>query len=130
MSIVSIEQIVLLLVAVALVALIFYVSSALVSTDWSVDGPFVLRLLLVSIIAVLVIPFVSDLAHELGVGELGLLFGFVILIFVVRYVLVEELPVADDWLASIVITLLGVVLIYAVQELADRFFDTRMLSVL
>lgn len=125
----SIEQLILLLVAVVLVTLIFYASSALVSSDWSIDGPFVLRLLLVSLIAVLVIPFVSGVAHDLGIDELGLLFGFVILIFVVRYVLVEELPVADDWLASIVITLLGVVLIYAVQELADRFFDTRMLTV-
>lgn len=125
----SIEQLILLLVAVLLVALIFYASSALVSSDWSIDGPFALRLLLVSLIAVLVIPFVSGVAHDLGIDELGLLFGFVILIFVVRYVLVEELPVADDWLASIVITLLGVVLIYAVQELADRFFDTRMLTV-
>ncbi len=125
----SIEQLILLLVAVLLVALIFYASSALVSSDWSMDGPFVLRLLLVSLIAVLVIPFVSGVAHDLGIDALGLLFGFVILIFVVRYVLVEELPVADDWLASIVITLLGVVLIYAVQELADRFFDTRMLTV-
>lgn len=125
----SIEQFILLLVSMALVALIFYVSSALVSSDWSADGSFVLRLLLVSVVAVLVIPFVRDVFHELGVVELGLLFAFVMLIFLVRYVLVEELPVSDDWLASIVISLIGVVLIYVVQELADRFFNTAMLSV-
>lgn len=119
---------ILLLVSVVLVALIFYVSCALVSSDWSADGPFALRLLLVSVVAVLVIPFVRDVFHELGVVELGLLFAFVILIFLVRYVLVEELPVSDDWLASIVISLIGVVLIFVVQELADRFFDTAMLS--
>ncbi len=124
----SIEQLILLLVSVVLVALIFYVSCALVSSDWSADGPFALRLLLVSVVAVLVIPFVRDVFHELGVVELGLLFAFVILIFLVRYVLVEELPVSDDWLASIVISLIGVVLIFVVQELADRFFDTAMLS--
>ena len=119
---------ILLLVSVVLVALIFYVSCALVSSDWSADGPFALRLLLISVVAVLVIPFVRDVFHELGVVELGLLFAFVILIFLVRYVLVEELPVSDDWLASIVISLIGVVLIFVVQELADRFFDTAMLS--
>ena len=119
---------ILLLVSVVLVALIFYVSCALVSSDWSADGAFALRLLLVSVVAVLVIPFVRDVFHELGVVELGLLFAFVILIFLVRYVLVEELPVSDDWLASIVISLIGVVLIFVVQELADRFFDTAMLS--
>lgn len=125
----SIEQFILLIVSMALVALIFYVSSALVSSDWSADGSFVLRLLLVSVVAVLVIPFVRDVFHELEVVELGLLFAFVMLIFLVRYVLVEELPVSDDWLASIVISLIGVVLIYVVQELADRFFNTAMLSV-
>lgn len=124
----SIEQLILLLVSVVLVALIFYVSCALVSSDWSADGTFALRLLLVSVVAVLVIPFVRDVFHELGVVELGLLFAFVMLIFLVRYVLVEELPVSDDWLASIVISLIGVVLIFVVQELADRFFDTAMLS--
>ena len=35
---------------------------------------------------------------------------------------------SDAWLASIVISLIGVVLIFVVQELADRFFDTAMLS--
>ena len=124
----SIEQLLLLLVAIVLVALIFFVSSALVASEWSADGPFVLRLILVSVIAVFVIPFISGVANEAGVGELGLLFAFVILVFVVRFMLVDELPVSDDWLASIVISLLGVVMIYAVQELADRFFDTRMLS--
>lgn len=124
----TIEQIILLIVAFALVALIFYVSSAMVASDWSADGPFVLRLLLVSVIAVLMIPFIQDLAHELRIDELGLLFAFVLLVVVVRFVLVEELPVSDDWLASIVISLLGVVMIFVFQEIADRLFDTTMLS--
>lgn len=126
----TLEQAFLLLIAFALVSLIFYVSSALVAGDWSADGPFILRLLLVSVVAVFMIPFIQDLAHELRIDELGLLFAFVILIVVVRYVLVEELPVSDDWLASVVISLLGVILIFVFQEVADALFDTRMLSLL
>lgn len=123
-----IEQVLLFLVALLLVAFIFYISSALVANEWTVDGPFALRLVVLSIAAVIVIPFVRELCTEVGIGDLGLLFAFVLLIFIVRYLLVEELPVSEDWLSAIVISFLGVLLIYAVEELAVRLFDVRMLS--
>lgn len=123
-----IEQILLFMIALLLVALIFYISSGLVSNEWTIDAPFMFRLIVLSIAAVIVIPFLREIADEAGVGELGLLFAFVVLIFIVRYLLVEELPVSEDWLSAIVISFLGVLLIYVVAEIAFRFFDTRMLS--
>jgi len=124
----AIDQIVLLLVMIALVALIFFASGALVSRDWSCSGTYALRLVLVSLIAVVLIPIFRDAAGNLNIGELGLLFAFVLLIVVVRFILVDELTVTDDWLAAIVISLLGVVLIYAVDEVAHSLFDIRVLS--
>lgn len=124
----GIPELLMLVVAVALVTLIFYVSGALVSSEWSATGSYVLRLVLVAVIAVVVIPVFRDAANEFDLGDLGLLFGFVLLIFIVRFVIVEELTISDDWLASIVISLLGVVLIYIVDEVGRRLLDVELLA--
>jgi hypothetical protein len=84
---------------------------------------------LVSVIAVVVIPVFENAANRFDLGELGLLFAFVLLIIVIRFVLVDELTVNDDWLASIVIALIGVVLIYIVAELASRLSDASLLPI-
>jgi len=65
---------------------------------------------------------------EFDLGDLGLLFAFVLLILAVRFILVIELTVSDEWLASIVISLIGVVLFYIVDEIAMHLADIQMLS--
>jgi len=124
----SLEELALLLIAILLAAVIFYISGAIVGQDWSASGTYILRVLLVSVIAVVVIPVFRDAANQFDLGELGLLFAFVLLIIVIRFVLVDELTVNDDWLASIVIALIGVVLIYIVAELASRYSHIALLS--
>lgn len=125
----SLEELALLLIAILLAAVIFYISGAIVGQDWSASGTYILRVLLVSVIAVVVIPVFRDAANQFDLGELGLLFAFVLLIIVIRFVLVDELTVNDDWLASIVIALIGVVLIYIVAELASRYSHIALLSI-
>ena len=118
----DLEVLALFLLAILLAAVIFYVSGAVVGQDWSASGSQILRILVVSIIAVVVIPIFRSVAEELSVGELGLLLAFVILIIVVRYVLVEDMTVSDEWLAAIVLSLIAVVLIYVVDEASNSLF--------
>jgi len=118
----------LILAAIILVSIILYVSGALVSRDWSVSNSYILRVLVTAIIAVLIIPIFRDAAGEFRMDELGLLIAFVLLIIAIRFLIVDELTVADDWLASIVIALVAVVLIYVVDMVADELFDIRLLS--
>ncbi len=125
----SLEELALLLIAILLAAVIFYISGAIVGQDWSASGTYLLRILLVSVIAVVVIPVFENAANRFDLGELGLLFAFVLLIIVIRFVLVDELTVNDDWLASIVIALIGVVLIYIVAEIASRLSDASLLPI-
>lgn len=120
---------ILLIAAIVLVAVIFYVSGALVSQDWSTSGSLILRILVVSLIAVFIIPAFRDAAASIDVGDLGLLVAFVLLVIVVRFILVEELAVAEEWLASIVISLIAVVLIYIVDEASRALFDLRLLEI-
>ncbi len=121
-------QLMLLIIAIVLVSIIFYVSGAIVSGDWVVQTPYVLRIVIVAIFAVLVIPVFRNAMGEFDLGDLGLLFAFVLLILAVRFIMVIELTVGDEWLASIVISLIGVVLIYIVDEAARRLADVQMLS--
>ena len=121
-------QLVLLIIAIALVSIIFYISGAIVSGDWVVQAPYVLRIVIVSIFAVVAIPVFRNAMGEFDLGDLGLLFAFVLLILAVRFILVIELTVSDEWLASIIISLIGVVLIYIVDEVAMHLADIQMLS--
>jgi hypothetical protein len=121
-------QFVLLIIAIALVSIIFYISGAIVSGDWVVEVPYVLRIVIVSIFAVVAIPVFRNAMGEFDLGDLGLLFAFVLLILAVRFIMVIELTVSDEWLASLVISLIGVVLIYIVDEVAMHLADIQMLS--
>jgi hypothetical protein len=125
----NLEALILLIAAIVLVAVIFYVSGALVSQDWSASGSLILRILVVSLVAVFIIPAFRDAAASIDVGDLGLLVAFVLLVVVVRFILVEELAVAEEWLASIVISLIAVVLIYIVDEASRALFDLRLLEI-
>ena len=124
----SIGEFILLIAAIALVTLILYVSGAIVSRDWSATGTYVLRILVVAIVAVIVIPVFRDAAGEFHLGDLGLLLAFVLLIIAIRFLIVDELTVSDEWLASIVIALRAVILIYVVDRVADELFDVRLLA--
>ncbi len=125
----NLEALILLIAAIVLVAVIFYVSGALVSQDWSASGSLILRILVVSLVAVFIIPAFRDAAASIDVGDLGLLVAFVLLVVVVRFILVEELAVAEEWLASIVISLIAAVLIYIVDEASRALFDLRLLEI-
>jgi len=127
-GIMDLGQLILLIIAIALVSVIFYISGAIVSGDWVVQAPYVLRIVIVSIFAVVAIPVFRNAMGEFDLGDLGLLFAFVLLILAVRFILVIELTVSDEWLASIVISLIGVVLIYIVDEVAMHLADIQMLS--
>ncbi len=109
-------------------SVIFYISGAIVGQDWSLPAPYLVRVIAVAIVAVVAIPLLRSGAEQLQLGELGVLLAFVILIIVVRFLMVEELAVSDEWLASIAISLVGVVLIYVVDALSQAVFDVRILA--
>jgi hypothetical protein len=124
----TLEELLLIIVAIILVALVFYVSGAVVSQDWTITAPYALRILVVAILAVLVIPVFRDAAAQFDLGDLGVLLAFVLLIIAVRFIVIEELTVSDDWLAAMIVSLLAVVLFYIVEAVA-RVFGVALVSV-
>lgn len=124
----TIEELLLIIAAIVLVTILFYVSGAIVSQDWSITAPYALRILVVAILAVFVIPVFRDAASQFDLGDLGLLLAFVLLIVAVRFIVVEELTVSDDWLAAIIVSFLAVVLFYIIEAVA-RLFHVALVSV-
>jgi predicted ABC-type exoprotein transport system permease subunit len=125
----NLEALIMLIVVIILVAVIFYISGALVSQDWSLGGSLVLRIIIVTLVAVFVIPLFANIGSA-DLGHLGVLLAFIILVVVVRFVLVEELAVSDEWLASIIISFIAAVLIFTVDAVSREFFDLRLLELL
>ncbi len=119
----------LLLVAVMVVLLVFYASAAVVAQDWSAGPEHFLRLLIVTLVFVFVVTAVSNMSREHVFSDLMLLLSFVILVVVVRFVLVEELAVSDDWLASMIVSLIGVTLIFMIDALMDALLDLSLPSI-
>ena len=122
--------IVLVAVLLLIVIAVFYLSAGIVSQDWAASPSYVLRMFVVALIFVFVVPVVSDIGgRDEGLSNFMLLLSFVFLVIVVRFVIVEELAVPDDWLSSMVISLIGVGLIFVIEEIADRLFDLSLPSV-
>ena len=120
---------VVLCVAILIVMLMFYLSAGVVSQDWAASPSYLLRIFAVSLVFVFIVPIVSDLGREQGLSDFMLLLSFVFLVVVVRFVMVEELAVPDDWLASMVISLIGVGLIFVIEEVSTRLFDIGLPSI-
>jgi hypothetical protein len=124
----TLEELLVIVIAIILVTLVFYVSGAIVSQDWSITAPYLLRILVVAILVVFVIPAFREAASGFDLGELGVLLAFVLLIIAVRFVVIEELTVSDDWLAAIVVSFLAVVLFYLIEAIA-RTLDVAFVPV-
>lgn len=119
-------HLILLLATLLIVMLVFYVSAAAVARDWSAGAEYIFRIFIVSLIAVFVVPMVSQLGGEYVVYDLMLLLSFVVLVAVVRFVLIEDLAVSDDWLAAMIVSLIGVSLIFLVDIVSGELFDVNL----
>jgi hypothetical protein len=124
----ELDSLLLMCATVAVVAFVFYVAASIANRDWSTNIYYVLRLVAVAAIAVFVIPVFRSIGAEFGLGDLGLLLSFVVLIVAVRFLIVDELTVSDDWLSSIGISLIGVIMIFILNEVFVRVMDIRMFA--
>ena len=74
-------------VAIVVVLMALYISIRLVAGRKATDAPFILRLLVVAVIAVFAIPALSTIGSRLGIEQLAPIIAFVVLIYSVRYII-------------------------------------------
>ena len=124
----EISDILLICATIIIVILIFYVSAAIVAQDWSATPSYALRICFVALVFVFVVPMVSELGRDQDFAGLMVLASFMFLVVLVRFIMVEELAVADDWLASMVISFMGVAMIFVIEVPSERLFDLGLPS--
>lgn len=125
----EITDIILLCATILIVMLIFYVSAAIVAQDWSATPSYALRTLVVALVFVFVVPMVVELGKGHDLSGLMILLSFVFLVVLVRFIMVEELAVPDDWLAAMVISLMGVIMIFVIEVVSEELLDIGLSSV-
>ena len=124
----EISDVLLVCATIIIVILIFYVSAAIVAQDWSSTPSYAIRICVVALVFVFVVPMVSELGRDHDLSGLMTLVSFIFLVVLVRFIMVDELAVADDWLASMVISFMGVAMIFVIEALSDRLFDLGLPS--
>jgi len=121
-------DIILIIIMLVLLTLALYIAAGIASGDWSHSGGTWLRLILVAGIAAILIPVFQSLANAVSAGDLGLLIAFIIIMLLVRWLIVPELTVGDDWMATIFASFLTVFALYVIERLAFWLFNYQVFS--
>lgn len=124
----DIWDIILIITMLVLLTLVLYIAAGIVSGDWSHSAGTWLRFILVAGIAVILIPVFQSLANAVSAGDLGLLIAFIIIMLLVRWLIVPELTVADEWMTTIFASFLTVFALYIIERVASWLFHYQIFS--
>jgi uncharacterized protein YggT (Ycf19 family) len=118
----DIWDIVLIIIILVMLTIILYVAAGLVSGDWDHSASTWLRFILVAGIAAILIPILQAGANAIGVGDLSLMISFIVIMFLVKWLIVPELTVGDEWMTTIFTAFLAIFVLYFVERIAATFF--------
>lgn len=122
------QEIVFTILMLILLTFIIYIAAGIASGDWDHSGGTWLRIILVAAIAAFLIPALQAGAALVSAQELGLLIAFIVIMFLIYFLVVPELTVADEWMTTIFASFLTVFVLYIVQRIVEALFDTHLFS--
>jgi hypothetical protein len=126
--------IVLFVISIILVMLILYLAVRVVTREEVPSAAYVVRLFLVALVIVIIVPLLYGfLAGFLGLGEIGgflaLIISFIILVVIMKYIIVAEVSLGNEWIESIVITILCIVFTIVFNAILSFFGQRALLSI-
>jgi hypothetical protein len=124
----DIWDIILIIIMLVVLTLVLYLAAGLASGDWSHSGGTWLRFILVAGISVILIPAFQSVANEVSAGDLALLIAFIIIMLLVRWLIVTELSVGDEWMTTIFTAFLAVFSLYIIEKIASWLFHYQIFS--
>ncbi|MCK5547405.1 MAG: hypothetical protein KAI64_00210 [Thermoplasmata archaeon] len=109
-------SIVVFIVSILLVMLIIYIATRLVTREEVLTSSYIIRLFVVSFVVVILVPFLSSfLGNSVNLGTTGqvlaVIMVFLILVVILKYVLVVEVSLGNEWAEAVAISLLTIVFI-------------------
>jgi hypothetical protein len=118
-----------LLFEVVLVMIILYIATRIVTKEEVVSATYALRLFLTAILAVVIVPlFEGMLQSQFGLGILGIIIAFFLLVLIIRYIIVAEASLGEEVIESILIALITIVAIYIINWIAAEVLGVTILG--
>lgn len=105
----DIVSVVLFIVTVLIVMLFLYIATRLVTREEVVTASYALRLFITALLAVVIVPLLAGLLTD---AVIGILVAFLALMIVVRFLIISEASLGDEWLESFIVTFLIILFVY------------------
>lgn len=121
-------DILMIIIMLIVLTLILYFAAGLVSGDWEHSASTWLRFLLVAGISVVIIPALQAAASAVSAGDLALLIAFIVILFLVKWLIVPELTVGDEWMTTIFTAFLAIFTLYTIERIAFALFHYQLFS--
>ncbi|MEE9223645.1 MAG: hypothetical protein V3U51_02740, partial [Thermoplasmata archaeon] len=113
------------LLEVVIVMIILYVATRIVCKEDIVSAAYALRLFVTALLAVVLVPMLQSI---LGLGIIGLLIAFFLLVLIIRYVIVSEASLGEEVVESILIALITLISIFIINYIARELLDVTVLG--
>lgn len=110
---------------IVVVMIILYVATRIVCKEEMITAPYALRLFVTALLAVVLVPMLQGM---LGLGIVGVLIAFLLLVLIIRYVIVSEASLGEEIVESLLIALITVVSIYIINYIAWELFGVRVVE--
>jgi len=110
---------------------VVYLSAGLVSHDWVMGSRGWVRIFVIALVVVVAVPLLSGGLRDVlpaGTRDLVLVFVFILVVLLVKVLLIGELIVTDEWLASLFIGLLVTVFIFVANWIVRVLLDVKLLE--
>ncbi len=110
---------------VVIVMIILYVATRIVCKEDIVSAAYALRLFVTALLAVVLVPMLQSM---LGLGIIGLLIAFFLLVLIIRYVIVSEASLGEEVIESILIALITLISIFIINYIAKELLGVTVLG--
>ncbi len=110
---------------VVIVMIILYVATRIVCKEDIVSAAYALRLFVTALLAVVLVPMLQSM---LGLGIIGLLIAFFLLVLIIRYIIVSEASLGEEVIESILIALITLISIFIINYIAKELLDVTVLG--
>jgi len=114
---------------IVVVMIILYIATRIVCKEDIVTATYALRLFVTALLAVVLVPLLEGmLQSEFGLGIVGVIIAFFLLVIIIRYVIVSETSLGDEFIESILIALITVIAIYIINWVAVQLLEAKLLG--
>ncbi|MEE9489278.1 MAG: hypothetical protein V3V91_02445 [Thermoplasmata archaeon] len=102
-------SVIIFVVTVLIVMLFLYIATRLVTREEVLTASYALRLFITAVMAVVIVPLLAGLLTD---AVIGILVAFLALMIVVRFLIISEASLGDEWLESFIVTFLIILFVY------------------